>query len=233
MIKHFRFFLSAIVLAFLVSCDELMDDGRIKEGVIVYDVQYPKMDESSVLADLLPTKMEMHFKDNKFFNELSTGFGMFKMNVINDGDDHQMIQMVKLINERYAVQYDKEGALQSLENFPKMTIQETGKKKEIAGFMCNEANVTLHGDSAETYKIYFTKEIHLDNANWFTQYAGVEGVLMEYQVERYNLCTRFTAVDVLSQEIEDEIFEVPGEYENVDEDFMNAKMEEIFNSFSE
>ncbi len=233
MIKHFRFFLPAIFLAFIVSCDDLIDDGRIKEGVVVYDVQYPKMDESSVLADLLPTKMEMHFKDNKFFNELSAGFGMFKMNVINDGDDHKMIQMVKLINERYAVQYDEAGALKSLEAFPKMTIQETGKKKEIAGFSCNEAKVTVHGDSTETFTIYFTKDIHLDNANWFTQFAGVEGVLMEYQVERYNLCTRFTAVDVISQEVDNEIFEIPDEFENVDEEFMTAKMQEIFDSFSE
>jgi hypothetical protein len=103
----------------------------------------------------------------------------------------------------------------------------------IADYECKEAIATLYGDSIETFTIYYTDQIRLKEPNWFTQYAGIAGVLMEYQVERYDLCTRFTAVKVLKQEIENDIFEVPDLYEDLEEDEMTIKMQEIFNNFSE
>jgi len=210
-----------------------MPDDRISEGIIEYEVTYPKMDPNSILAELLPTKMVMSFKDNHFATELSAGFGMFKMNVINNGEDHELAQLVKLINERFVVQYNQESAIKALEALPEITVKETGKKKQIAGFDCNEAIVTLHGDSVETFTIYFTNDIHIDHPNWFNQFSGIEGVLMEYQIEKYNLCSRFVATSVTPKEISEDLFNISEDYENINEEEMDRKMLEIFNSFSE
>ena len=232
-VKKYLLILVAAGTAFLYGCDSLLDDGRVDEGVIEYQVTYPKLDPSSILAELLPTKMVMKFKDDHYITDLSAGFGMFRMNVINNAEDMEFAQMVKLINDRFVVKYNKENAGQFLKGFPDIEIVETGKKKTIANYECDEAIVTVFADTLETYTIYYTKDIRFDNSNWFTQYAGIDGVLLEYQVERYNLCSRFTANHVLAQEIDNDEFNVPEEYEVIDEEEMNQKMEEIFNNFSE
>jgi GLPGLI family protein len=224
---------AASLIALFASCTELLDDGRLSEGVIEYEVTYPKIDPGSILIELLPTKMIMKFKDNRFSTELSAGFGMFKMNVLNYSEDHEFVQLVKLINDRVMVKYNEEGALRSLESFPQISIEKTNNKKKIADFECSEAIITVHGDSVEVFTIYYTNEIKLEDPNWFTQFAEIEGVLMEYQVERYNLCTRFTAINVLPQEIEDEAFDIPEEYKTIEESEMDAKLLKIFNDFSE
>lgn len=228
-----RFLFIALITTGLYSCSELIGDDRPSEGIIEYDVSYPKMDQGSILADLLPRKMTMMFKDNMYVTDLSAGFGMFKMSVLNHADDGEFAQMIKLIGDRYVVRYDEEAAMKSLENFPKVEIEETGKTKKIAEFDCKEAIVTVHGDSIETYTIYYTDQIRLDNANWFNHYAPINGVLMEYQVERYDLCTRFTATAVIQKELEDEAFEIPKDYEEITEAEMDEKMMEIFNDFGE
>lgn len=229
----FKGFILLSAISLMVSCAEV-DDGRLAEGSIEYQVTYPKMDPNSIMAELLPTQMILQFKNNNWHSDLSAGFGMFRMNVINNGNDHEMMQMMKLINEKYVVSYNEEEAQKSLKSFPEMSIEQTGNTKMIATYECKEAIVTLYGDTTTaTFNIYYTNEIRLEEPNWFTQYAGIDGVLMEYQVDRYDLCTRFTAIEVLPKEVDDELFEVPDQYEILEEDEMTTKMQEIFNNFSE
>ena len=232
-IHRFRFLFFLSLVALISGCEGLKNDGRLREGVIEYNVTYPKLDPNSVLIELLPTKMTLSFKDDLFKTDLSAGFGMFKMNVIVRNDDKEVSQLVKLINDRFVVNYDEAAAIASNEQFPKIRLEHTGKVKTIAGFECKEALVTVLNDSNETFTIYYTDQIRLMESNWFTQFTEIEGVLMEYQVERYNLCSRFSALKVTAKEIDDNVFAVPDEYKEIQEQEMNDKMQDIFNNFSE
>ena len=112
--------LCIIAITALFGCETLTDDGRISEGMIEYEVTYPKLDPTSILIELLPTKMTMSFKDDKFTTDLAAGFGMFRMNVIANGDDMEVSQMVKLINDRFVVKYDEESIIASNDQYPKI-----------------------------------------------------------------------------------------------------------------
>ena len=232
-IRRFQclFFLSLLVL--ITGCEALKDDGRMSEGIIEYGVSYPKLDPNSVLIELLPTKMNLSFKEDMFKTDLTAGFGMFRMNVIVRNDDREVYQLVKLINDRFVVNYDETSAIASNQQFPEMQIKQTGNVKTIAGYECQEALVTLFKDSNETFTIYYTDQINLKESNWFTQYTEIKGVLMEYQIERYNLCSRFSASKVNVKKIDDDIFSVPDDYTEINEQEMNDKMQDIFNNFSE
>lgn len=217
----------------MAGCESIKDDGRMSEGLIEYTVAYPKLNPNSVLIELLPTKMTMSFKDDYFKTDLAAGFGMFRMNVIVNNDDKEVSQMVKLINDRFVVKYDETSAIASNRELPKIRIEHSGNVKTIAGYECKEATVYVLNDSIESFIIYYTDEIRITNSNWFTQFTEIEGVLMEYQVERYSLCSRFTASKVITKEIDEEIFTVPEEYTEIKEYEMTDKMLEIFNNFSE
>ena len=158
---------------------------------------------------------------------------MFRMNVITRNDDREVSQLVKLINERFVVNYDEPSMVASNDQFPELQIKQTGNVKTIAGYECQEAIVTVLNDSIETFTIFFTDQINLEEPNWFTQFTEIKGVLMEYQIERYNLCSRFSASKVIVKEIDDDIFSVPDEYTEINEQEMNDKMQDIFDNFSE
>lgn len=229
-----RFLAAAIVLMVsLHSCKNFVQDDRISEGIIVFDVTYPKLDDNSVLKDFLPTKMTMKFDDNKFHSELSAAFGLFKTNVISFGDDQTFAQTVKLIDKKYAVKYDEEKAAHSNSQLPPIEITFTKKKKTIAGYTCKEAIVVVNTDEKETYTVFYTEEINIENPNWFTQFNEIPGVLMEYQIEKYNICTRFVAQTVESVKVDNNIFEIEDDYEMISEDRLNSEMMDIFDEFSD
>lgn len=230
-----RPFLAAALLVsvfLLNSCSELVRDDRISEGIIEFKVTYPKLKNSSVLKDFLPNKMTMKFRDNKFHSELSAAFGLFKTNIIAISDE-EYAQTVKLIDKKYAVRYNRKTSEESNARLPAVSIRHTGNTKKLAGYTCKEAIIEVDKPEKEIYKIYYTDEINIEDPNWFTQFADIDGVLMEYQVERYNLCTRFQATSVEATKIEKDIFEVTDEYELISEERLNMEMMDIFEEFSD
>ena len=217
----------------LNGCKTFVKDDRVSEGIIEFDVSYPKLKETSVLKDFLPTKMTMKFRDNKFHSELSAAFGLFKTNVISFGDGESFAQTVKLIDKKYAVKYDQEMAKKSNSKLPAISIEHTTNTKMIAGFTCKEVIVKVDNIDKEVYKIYYTEEINIENPNWFTQFDNISGVLMEYQIEKYNICTRFQATSVESTEIDKSSFEIKEEYSLISEERLEMEMMEIFDEFSD
>jgi len=230
---RFNTLFGGFLLLLMSACSTFNDDGRISEGIIEFEVTYPKLDPNSILSELLPTKMTMSFKDNQYTTDFSAGFGMFRMNMISNSDEKKMSQMVKLINERFAVNYEVQDVINSIKKRPIIEFEYTDKTKIIAGFECKEVIASVQNDTTESYTIYYTNEIRLDHPNWFTELAEIDGVMLEYQVERYDLCSRFRAIKVLPKEIDDEIFEISEAYKVIQEDEMDKKMDEIFNNFSE
>lgn len=221
-----------IVSMAIISCDSFKQDQRISEGVIEYQVTYPKLEPGSMLRDLLPTTMTMSFKDGQYVTDLSAGFGLFKTAWLSTGSGESCAQMIKLINEKYVVEFDEKMIAQSLADMPAITIEHTGVSKKIAEYNCQEIIVHVDNAEQEVYTVYYTDEIHLEQPNWFTQFAEINGVLMEYQIEKYDVCTRFSATTVVAQEVEDQLLEVPEDYVSISVEEMDTKMLEIFEGFA-
>jgi hypothetical protein len=227
--------LTALLFAFtsFFACKTFVADDRISEGVIEFEVTYPKLNESSVLKDFLPGKMVMKFRDNKFHSELSAAFGLFKTNIISFGDGKYFAQTVKLIDKKYAVKFDRDMAQQSNSKLPPIEIEHTNKTKEIAGYLCKEEIVTVNTPEKEVYSIYYTDEIGIEESNWFTQFSEIKGVLLEYQIERYDICTRFSAKSVEAVEVDKDLFRIEDDYEMISEERLNMEMMDIFQEFSD
>ena len=224
------------LLIFILSisgCKNFVQDDRISEGVIEYDVTYPKLEDNSVLKDFLPDKMTMKFDDNKFHSELSAAFGLFKTNIISFGDAEHYAHTVKLIDKKYAVEFDRELSKKSNEKLPPVELEFTDNTKKIAGYTCKEVIVRVDNEEKEEYKIYYTEEINIEQSNWFNQYHEVPGVLMEYQVEKYNICTRFQAKTVESVKVDKDVFKIEDDYEMISEEKLDEEMMDIFNEFTE
>lgn len=227
----YTFFVLCSAILIVTSCSSKKDD-KISEGKIIYSITYPDMDKENIMASMMPTRMTMYFKDNKFKTEISSGMGIFKTNFICDANELSYAHLIKLLDKKYSVKLDKKGVEELNKEFPVFHIEPTNTKKKIAGYLCDKAIIKVPGDSANTeFTVYSTEDINIEASNWCTQFAEIEGVLLEYQVKRFDILMRFKAMEVVAEPVSDADLEIPEEYVEIDRDTMESKINAIFENF--
>lgn len=217
-------------LTLLNSCGRDADDKS--EGIITYKITYPKMDKGNFMLDFMPRKMVMKFQEDVYATNLSAGMGMFKSSFICDKNNGEFVQMVKLINKKYALQLDSEGIKKSIESRPALTVEHTNEVKNILGYNCKKAIVTVNNEKQDAFTVFYTDQINIETPNWCNDFVDIDGVMLEYQYEKYDVCMRFTASKIEFKEIDDKVFELSKDYVLISESEMNKEMQEIFDSFN-
>ena len=208
------------------------DTTTQEEGEIEYKISYPKMDKKNFMLDFMPRKMVMKFKEDVYSTNLSAGMGMFRSSFICDQNNNQFIQQVKLINKKYALQLDGDGIKKSISKNPSFTVEHTTEIKNILGYNCKKAIVTVNNEKQDAFTVYYTDKIGLKTPNWCNEFADIDGVMLEYQYEKYDVCMRFTASKIEFKEIDDAEFEISKDYKLISEPEMDKEMKEIFESFN-
>ena len=190
------------------------------------------MEKGNFMLDFMPKKMEMKFQEDIYATNLSAGMGMFKSSFICDKNNGEFVQMVKLINKKYALKLDAEGIKSSIKARPSLSIEHTNEVKNILGYHCKKAIVTLNNDKQDAFTVYYTDQIQMESPNWCNEFINIDGVLLEYQYEKYDVCMRFTASKIEFKEIDDKEFELATDYVIISESEMDKEMKEIFDSFN-
>lgn len=198
----------------------------------MYKVTYPKMDKNNFMMDFMPNKMVMKFKEDKYVTSLSAGMGMFNSKFIVDKNNSQFSQAVKLINKKYQLNLKGKAIDIAAQKIPKHNIEPTGDIKKILNYNCNHAIVTVDNESHDAFEIYYTDKINIEDPNWGTPFAPINGVLLVYQYEKYDVCMRFEAISIKFTEIDDSEFEIDEDFIELGEEAMDKEMQEIFDSFN-
>ena len=218
-----------IVSISLLSCGGNSSDKT--QGIIAYSVTYPKMDKHNLMFDFMPKKMVLKFKDNNYTTSLSAGMGMFKTNFIVNQEENEFSQLVKLINKKYILTLKGDEISESINKLPAFHIEHTGETKKILNYVCEKVIVTVNNEANDAFTVYYTDKIQIENPNWSNQFKDINGVMLEYQYEKYGICMRFKAKNIKFTEIDDSEFEIDEKYEHISEIEMNKEMQEIFDSF--
>ena len=190
------------------------------------------MDKGNFMLDFMPRKMVMKFQEDIYATNLSAGMGMFKSSFICDKNNGEFVQMVKLINKKYALQLDSEGIKKSIESRPALTVEHTNEVKNILGYNCKKAIVTVNNEKQDAFTVFYTDQINMETPNWCNDFVDIDGVMLEYQYEKYDVCMRFTASKIEFKEIDDKVFELSKDYVLISESEMDKEMQEIFDSFN-
>lgn len=190
------------------------------------------MDKNNFMMDFMPDKMVLKFKEGKYVTMLTAGMGMFKSSFIVDKDKNQFSQVVKLINKKYALTLEGEEIANSIDKLPKYNIEFTDELKKILDYNCNKAIVTVDNESNDAFEVYYTDRIKIENPNWCTQFSEINGIMLEYQYEKYDVCMKFEAKSIKFIEISDSEFEIDEDYKFISEEEMDKEMKEIFDSFN-
>jgi hypothetical protein len=210
LISLFQIVLGILMTLLWNSCDTL-GGKNISEGVIEYDITYPKLDPNNMMVAGLPSKAYLRFKDNNMANDMSGMMGLISITYISK-TDKTVAQTLTLINKKYVSELSAED-LKKINGEYLEKIEPGKNTRDIAGFKCKEAIVKL--TNGETIHVYYTDEINIANPNWSNPYNTIKGVLMDFQMERYGVAMHLTAKRVLSQKIEESTFTVSDDHKKI------------------
>lgn len=213
----------------LVDGDELTGDFTM--GVIKFEITYPYYDKEGFMATMMPDEMYMRIKDNKFRNEISQG--IFRTVFIADNQKKELRQQLYFWSKKIAVKLSEQETSEFVDDFDKVTISYTEDTDTIAGYLCKKAIAEFEDPEMPSIDLYYTNEIDLKDANWCNQFKEIDGVLLQYEVERYGLRMRFKALEIYHEEIPDGMFQIEEGYKYVSAEEMDYEMEEIFSTLLE
>lgn len=184
---------------------KILGGKDIKEGVIEYDITYPKLDPNNMMVSGLPNKAYLRFKDNNTVNDMSGMMGLISITYIVKPSTKSVAQTLTLINKKYVSDISPDD-MKHLNDSYLDKIEQGKNTQNIAGFNCKEAIVSLK--NGETIHVYYTNDIGIINPNWANPYSKIDGVLMEFEMERYGVAMHLKAKTVIAQKIEDNAFDV-------------------------
>ncbi|MBN4072183.1 hypothetical protein JYT14_00480 [Flavobacteriales bacterium AH-315-E23] len=226
--KRIYISLLPLLLFFLSGCEHMFHD-HIEEGYIEFEITYPETDAGSIMAGILPNQMILRFKDDRTVGTLSAAMGAFRTEMMAFPETKTVYQLVKIMNDKHALRVDSNEIESLYAELPEMKIQFMDSTKMIAGYECKKAIVTFKDNIKDEFSIYYTDDIDLFNSNWCTPFHEISGVLLEYQVRKYNYELRLTATRVVKEKIDESYFVIPDDYVEIDKD----GMDKIFEDFKE
>ena len=218
-------------LSVLASCDSEPEEGKVKkisEGRIVYALSYPQFEDDNIFTYMFPSEMTFKFKDNNTRNELKTKMAIFSTSLLANNKEKKVTHLVKIANKYSGLEMDSMEIMEEYGRKPDgMIITPTNKTKVVAGYTCNHALVSFASDSSKNFDIYYTNEIEIKDPNWCTPFHEIKGVLMEANVNKFNIDMHMVATKVVEEEYPNEDFQITKEYEPI----TVTEMADIFQSF--
>ncbi|MFH1004917.1 MAG: hypothetical protein V1781_05420 [Bacteroidota bacterium] len=203
--------LLAIIVAFIflyqngIFFKKIIGNNGISEGVIEYDITYPKLDPKNMMVSGMPDKAYLRFKNDNILNDMSGMMGLICITYISNYTDKSVTQALNLIGKKYASNISPDELKQSNESYI-AEITDGKNTQTIAGFKCKESIAKLK--NGENVHVYSTDDIMIKNSNWSNPYYKINGVLMDFQIERYGITMHLVCKQVLQQKIDDSIFKI-------------------------
>jgi GLPGLI family protein len=219
---QFRIITFLLLSFFLIGCNGGEEATGPTEGIITYDVSYPKPAADPFDQKMMPSEMTMKFKENKSLTTLLFGMGFVQMAYLSDNEKKTITELNKFMGKKRAFVTDQKNLPNLLKEIPPYTIEYIeNQNKIIAGYNCKKALIHVQVDPPYEFSVFYTDEIQIKDPNWCTPFKNIKGVLMEYQIEQYNIIMRFKAktVELIDQEEGD--FKMPADFKLVSQQDMD------------
>jgi len=232
-LRYISILLACLLFTSFWSCNQAGFRNNISEGIIEYQIEYPDIDSNNIMRELMPDKMVLKFKGDRFKTELKAAAGIVETNFISNASEQTLTSMVKLFSERYAIVMDQQQTKKFNSAYPSHTLTPVEETAEIAGVTCKKILVDFGTSRGEDTYFYYTDEIALTQPNWGTPFPDIQGVLLDYEMENYDVRMHLTATNIWAQKIDESEFDLPESYRLMSYDEFQQKVTKDLGSFSE
>jgi len=201
-----------IILYLLISCSSKSNIAKTDaEGIITYKVSYETSENTNPIIALLPTEVQLKFKDNNI-SVLSEGYlGFFSTKFISKIDESNSSILFKILNNKMNYEFSS-NEIPFIYNHKLATkIKYLKTDKVIAGYKCKLARVFIE-KSPNPIDVYYTEDIQLKNPNRNTPFAEIKGVLLEFETSMNKIKAKFYAQNISMTPISKDEFTIPSDY---------------------
>jgi GLPGLI family protein len=203
--------ISFIAISFSVNAQKF-------EGKITYEINYTSLPEGmEQYASMLPSEQIIYIKNTLSRIESSMGMGGTQA-VVNDSKKKTAFILMDMMGQKMVMKLSKEDLEGDKDKQP--TIKYVDGTKEIAGYKCKKAEITVPG-SEDVVTVYYTEDLP---SGTNSQYKELKGFPLEYEVSQQGMIMQFTAKEVSKDKVSDELFEIPEGYTETTKDDLGKMM---------
>ena len=183
-------------------------------GVITYKISYPGMEVDPSMAAMMPKMATLTIKDTKSKFEISMGQMGTQIQII-DGEAKTVTSVMDMMGQKFYYVESEEDINEDLGDGETIDFQIIDETKEIAGYECKKAIVTVKEGSEEMqFTVFFTEEIGSQSLNIDNPYfQDVPGAMLEFEIDTGAGKMKMEAISVDKKKVADTEFEVPAGFE--------------------
>lgn len=210
----------------LISCSS--NNKNVKEGIIYYEIDYPKVKDNFFLYHVLPKELKTTFKDD--FMELKIKKANLENTLIIDSKNKKITAHYNY-GEIFTSMLSESEISKIIQKHPKYKITFTKEKDTLIGFNIKKAIAINPEFPKEKIDIWYTEDIKLNNSNWFNGFQKIPGVLLKYSVYQYGIKMEFKASKFENVTIPDSIVNLTRPGKIIPHKEFDSRINELFESF--
>ena len=204
----------------LITVNNSVFSQKAFEGTIIYGIEYEDLpEEMEAMKAMLPSETMIKIKGSKTRTEQSTGMGSTIS--IHDRKDNLSITLMDMMGSKVAIKMNSEDEKNTKKEAEVLDIKYLDETKEIAGYKCKKAEITIEGEE-EAIIIFYTEEINTEETK--SQYKGLKGFPMLYEINTPEMKMVMTVKEVKKGKVSSAEFTIPAEYEEMTMEEFQTKM---------
>lgn len=205
-----------LIISFFFSSFQLM--AQTDEGMLHYDINV-ESSQAGVSDMFEGSSMKVYFKGNLTRSEFAMG-SMMSTTAIANVETMESILLMDSMMGKMALNLDQAQTeeLQSM-NEQEFEITETGETKDILGFTCKKATISMEGMS-EPMTVWYTDDIEFKKGVNQQMNFEVNGAPLEFEMKNQGMTMSFKASNFEDTISDDSIFDltIPEGYDVMDFD---------------
>ena len=163
----------------LSSCRKKELPGIYENGRLEYRITYLNSEQGNFDPSLLPRKMVLEFNEDFCTNTIDGFMGMFRLGNLTYFNKRKSTTYLKVLDKNYIFKGGKNELMCCFDVFENMIIEKDTITKVLAGLKSKHALVTIP-ITQDTFDIYYTYDIALENPNITNPYLNIDGVLTDF-----------------------------------------------------
>lgn len=219
--------LAAAILALLSITNLAAQKKTPFEGTVTYGISFEGLGlPPEALTMLNGAEAVSYIKGEKRRTDLN--MAIQSTTSIIDGKNKSVVTLMDIMGQKYLIRSGADELKKEEEQQPELSIKYTDDTKDIAGYKCQKAEVTVKSKDGkeDLVNVYYTREISTSDIK--VPYKGLKGFPMEYQVNQGGIKMTFTAKSVSRDPVPDSKFDIPKDgYKEVTMDDFRKQMQQM------
>ena len=217
--------LAAVAITWVIPC---CSPSKIEEGEITFAITYPyNPDLSATMMMILPKEATLIFKGSKMLTIVKTG-KIFKTEIFADESKKDLEMRLDFGSDIFYTVLNAEDQESFKKSLPHYTITPTEEADSVGGMWGKKYNVKYDSDTIPEFESWFSEDITLQNITWFSNYAGIAGVPIIYDIDQYGIRMHFEISGFKQREVKDKEFKRDPDLKEIPYKDYDKKLKELF-----